>query len=100
LGVNPDNARAWNRLALLHLKLGEHEEAEEACNKAINLVSHHASWITLASIRLAQRRYEEAGQACRNAIKQDGSRSFYWIRLATIENALGNHDQAIGASLK
>jgi tetratricopeptide (TPR) repeat protein len=99
LKVNPDNARARNRLASLYLKLGQLDEAEDQCIQAIGLVSRPDSWVVLASICSAQKQFQAAKRACEIGIDKNPNRYGYWICMAVIQGELKDYEGAVKSSL-
>jgi tetratricopeptide (TPR) repeat protein len=101
LDRNPDNARPWTRLAETYVAVGRYTEADEACEKAINLADNPSAWIIRASAYLAQKRFQESANACRAAIGRGGpGRAIYWIRLATALGGMANDVDALDASMR
>ena len=95
--VNPDNGRAWERLARIYLASRKYQEAEKACRESIALSDHSSAWLTLASINERQNRIRAAIEACNKSIEKDAQKILPWIRLVFLHGKNGDSVAAIRA---
>lgn len=95
--VNPDNSRAWDRAAKLHLQLGDYAEAEKACREAIRMTDRPEPWSTLGLVYGRQGNSKMAVEAYLEAVKKDSSRPTFFMQLGMAQSRTGNFTEAIQA---
>jgi tetratricopeptide (TPR) repeat protein len=98
LSGNPDNYRAWNRLAQIHLAVGDIESAKQAAREAIRLADRGSAWTTLGLCFEAQKHYEEASKTYIEAntkLFTSSAQASNLIRLGIVLSKLDKVEQSI-----
>jgi tetratricopeptide (TPR) repeat protein len=103
-GQNPRDARAWDDLGELFLKMGSFDEAVDAFHKAIEMEPETGkSYGNLAHTLVLQNKYKEAVplyQKNIDLLEDDKAKATAWNHLGNVYRKLNDYDNAIRAYQK
>ena len=93
--LDPDDADAWYVLSNIHGKLGNIDDVEACCRRAIALrPDYHEPYINLGHVKLMQHRYDEALHEYQTAIRINPALPAVYFNIGNILRDLGNTDLA------
>ena len=95
LQLEPNNAKAYLRLCDTYTNVGEFQQAQGYCEKALDINPKYAeAWKGLGQVQYPRRNYEGAIQSFENCVKYGSTQIECWYLRGLAHYILGQCDQA------